>query len=80
MPQLPPPLPTNRAFVVQLRAQPPGAPLSWDGRVEHVVSGKAEIEQRVLHILRTDPQIQTEFLNRVAAPIANKLFECGLIP
>ena len=40
MPQLPPPLPTNRAFVVQLRAQPPGAPLSWDGRVEHVVSGQ----------------------------------------
>ena len=24
MPQLPPPLPTNRAFVVQLRAQPLG--------------------------------------------------------
>jgi hypothetical protein len=34
------PLPTNRAFVVQLRAQPPGAPLAWDGRVEHVVSGQ----------------------------------------
>lgn len=40
MPQLPPPLPTNRAFVVQFRAQPPGAPLGWDGRVEHVVSGQ----------------------------------------
>jgi len=26
--------------VVQLRAQPPGAPLAWDGRVEHVVSGQ----------------------------------------
>jgi hypothetical protein len=40
MSQPPLPLPTNRAFVVQLRAQPPGAPLSWDGRVEHVVSGR----------------------------------------
>ena len=40
MPQLPPSLPTNRAFVVQLRAQPPGAPSLWDGRVEHVVSGQ----------------------------------------
>ena len=40
MPQFPPPLPTNRAFVVQLRAQPPCAPLIWDGRVEHVVSGQ----------------------------------------
>jgi hypothetical protein len=27
-----------------------------------------------------DPQMRTEFLNRVAAPIANKLFECGMIP
>jgi hypothetical protein len=35
------PLPTNRAFVVQWRAQPPGTPLVWDGRVEHVVSGQA---------------------------------------
>jgi hypothetical protein len=40
MPQLPPPLPTNRAFVVQFRAQPPWVPLSWDGRVEHVASGQ----------------------------------------
>jgi hypothetical protein len=40
MPQLPPPLPTNRAFVVQFRAQPPEAPMDWDGRVEHVVSGQ----------------------------------------
>ena len=41
MPELPLPLPTNRAFVVWLRAQPPGAPFAWDGRVEHVVSGQA---------------------------------------
>ena len=40
MSQPPLPLPTNRAFVVQMRAQPPGAPLVWDGRVEHVVSGQ----------------------------------------
>jgi hypothetical protein len=40
MPQPPLPLPTNRAFVVQMRAQPPGSPLVWDGRVEHVVSGQ----------------------------------------
>jgi hypothetical protein len=38
MPQ--PSLPTNRAFVVQFRAQPMEAPLSWEGRVEHLVSGQ----------------------------------------
>jgi hypothetical protein len=31
-------------------------------------------------MLRNDPQMRTEFLNRVAAPITNKLFECGMIP
>jgi hypothetical protein len=41
---------------------------------------QAQIEQRVVDVLRKDPQMRTEFLNRVAAPIANKLFECGMIP
>jgi hypothetical protein len=41
---------------------------------------RAQIEQRAIQLLRNDPQMRTEFLNRVAAPIANKLFECGMIP
>ena len=35
-----PTLPTNHAFLVQLRAQPPDSPMAWEGRVEHVVSGQ----------------------------------------
>ena len=38
------------------------------------------VEQRVLDAMRKDPQMRTEFLNRVAGPIANKMFECGMIP
>jgi hypothetical protein len=34
-------LPANRAFVVQLRAQPADTPLRWEGRAEHIVSGDA---------------------------------------
>ena len=41
---------------------------------------KAQMEQRAIQTLRNDPQMRTAFLNRVAAPIANKLFECGMIP
>jgi len=37
-------------------------------------------EQEALQILRNDPQLRTAFINKVAAPIANKLFECRLIP
>jgi hypothetical protein len=33
-------LPTNRVFVVQFRATPTGASPSYEGRVEHVVSGQ----------------------------------------
>ena len=36
-----PSLPANRACVMQLRAQPAGTPLRWEGRVEHIVSGEA---------------------------------------
>jgi hypothetical protein len=37
-------------------------------------------EQRAIGIMRNDPQMRTEFINRIAAPIANKMFECGMIP
>jgi hypothetical protein len=37
-------------------------------------------EQKVIQLLHNDPQMRAEFINRVAAPIANKMFECGLIP
>jgi hypothetical protein len=41
---------------------------------------KSEMEQHAIQMLHGDPGMRQEFINRVAAPIANKLFECGLIP
>jgi hypothetical protein len=41
---------------------------------------KSPEEQRVIGLLKSDPQMRTDFINRVAAPIANKMFECGMIP
>jgi hypothetical protein len=37
-------------------------------------------EQKVIAFLKSDAQMRTVFLNKVAAPIANKMFECGMIP
>jgi hypothetical protein len=37
-------------------------------------------EQRAIQFLKSDPQMRTIFINKVAAPIANKMFECGMIP
>ena len=41
---------------------------------------KAAMEQRVIAMLKADPQMRAAFINKVAAPIANKMFECGMIP
>ena len=35
---------------------------------------------KVVQFLRTDPQLRTEFINKIAGPVANKLFDCGMIP
>jgi hypothetical protein len=37
-------------------------------------------EQEAIQLLRGDPQMRRVFIDRVAAPIANKMFECGLLP
>jgi hypothetical protein len=41
---------------------------------------KSAREQEFLQLLRDDPQMRAAFINKVAAPIANKMFECGMIP
>ena len=41
---------------------------------------KSEREQEAIQMLRNDPQMASAFLNQVAGPIANKMFQCGMIP
>lgn len=41
---------------------------------------KSAQEQKVMQLLRSNPEMRKAFIDRVAAPIANKMFECGMIP
>jgi len=41
---------------------------------------QAAMKQKVVGLLKSDPKMREQFLNKVAAPIANKMFECGMIP
>ena len=41
---------------------------------------KSALEQEAVQLLKGDPQMRAAFINKVAAPIANKMFECGMIP
>ncbi len=41
---------------------------------------KSAEEQRAVSFLKSDPQARTAFINQVAGPVVNKMFECGMIP
>jgi len=41
---------------------------------------KSPEEERAVQFLKNDPAARAAFINQVAAPIANKMFECGLLP
>jgi hypothetical protein len=52
----------------------------WQERAQKGKQPPSAKEQEAVQILRNDPQMRTEFINRVAGPVANKMFECGMIP
>jgi len=40
----------------------------------------AEIVGAAVAFLRGNPSLRVKFINKVAAPVANKMFDCGMIP
>ena len=52
----------------------------WQERAEQQGKPKPAQEQEMIQLMQSDPQLRAEFLNIVAAPIANKMFQCGMIP
>jgi len=41
---------------------------------------QSDKEKMALDYLRNDAQARVAFINRIAAPVANKMFECGMFP
>ena len=52
----------------------------WQERAQKDKAPKPQMEQEALEMLKSDPQMRSAFINKIAAPIANKMFECGMIP
>ncbi len=48
----------------------------WEQRTKP----KSAQEQELITLLRTDPTMRTAFINKIAAPVVNKMFECSMIP
>jgi hypothetical protein len=41
---------------------------------------QAQMKAKAVQQLHQDPDMRKAFLDKVAAPIANKMFDCGMIP
>ena len=52
----------------------------WQEKAAGKGQSKGPEEQRVVQMLRNDPQMRAAFFNKISAPIVNKMFECGMIP
>ena len=37
-------------------------------------------EQQFVQLLRSDAKMRAEFINKIAPPVVNKMFECGMVP
>ena len=52
----------------------------WQERAQKGKAPQPQMEQEAIQMLKSDPQMRQAFINKIAAPIANKMFECGMIP
>src|SRR5262249_30490305 len=52
----------------------------YEAKAQQNGKARSAEEQQAIGILRSNPQMRQAFINRIAAPIANKLFDCGMIP
>ena len=41
---------------------------------------KTPQQQEQIQMLRSNPQIRTYFIDKIAGPVVNKMFECGMLP
>ena len=41
---------------------------------------QAQMKDKALQQLHQDPDMRRAFIDKVAAPIVNKMFDCGMIP
>jgi len=52
----------------------------WQEKAKGQGQPKPAAEEKAMQALKQDPQMRAAFFNKVAAPIVNKMFECGMIP
>jgi len=41
---------------------------------------KSDQAKNIVELLKEDPQMRAAFIDKIAAPVVNKMFECGIVP
>jgi len=52
----------------------------WQEKMEKQGKPKSPQEQEASQILRSNPQMRADFINKIAPTVVDKMFECGMIP
>ena len=52
----------------------------WAEKGQAPTAEQVQKQEKAIQMLRQDGAMRKAFLDMVAAPIANKMFECGMIP
>jgi hypothetical protein len=52
----------------------------WQEKAQNKNKPRSQEERNVIALLKGDPDMRQAFIGKVAGPIANKMFECGIIP
>jgi len=52
----------------------------WQERAQRQGKPKSDREREMIKVLHEDAQMRAAFISKVAAPVVDKMFECGMIP
>ena len=52
----------------------------WKEKMQGPSAQKDQMQQKAVQAMQNDPQMRKYFISLVATPIANKMFECGMVP
>jgi hypothetical protein len=52
----------------------------WQEKAQAKNKPKSAEEQHAIAMLHNDAQLRQVLIDKIAAPVANKMFECGMIP
>jgi hypothetical protein len=53
---------------------------TWDELKAQKKDPPSDKEKQAIEFLRNDSEARISFINKIAAPVLNKMFDCGMIP